>query len=106
MSQNPTSPAETVTVTVDGCRYRITREPGYQPGTVTERFPGIGLIGSTRAWRGHTWAKTAKWFAAVNPTGEPGGATAYADGFSTRLAAARWLVAAALDAQQRAEGHA
>lgn len=90
--------AETVTVTHDGQRYRIERTAGYQDGTVVERFPGLGLIGSSRAWRGHTWAKGCTWWAAVNPTGEPGKATANVEGLSSRRAAICWLLSHAPDA--------
>ena len=70
-------------------------------GTVVERFArvtgdplhtGIGLVGSERGWRGHTWARTPTWYAAVNPTGLPGQATARQEGFTSRRAALTWLV--------------
>ncbi len=59
------------TVTFDGKRYRVERTAGYGgPGTLVERWPGIGVVGGIRAWRGHSWAKSVTWNAAVNPTGD------------------------------------
>lgn len=85
--------AETVTVTVDGTRYTITRTAGPQDGTVVERYPGLGLVFSERAWLGHRWASTVRWAAAVNPTGEPFAASARVEGLRSRRGALRWLLA-------------
>lgn len=93
MSRREPSAVEHVTVTHAGRRYRIERSAGYVDGTVTERFPGRGLIGSERAWRGHTWAKGVTWYAAVNPDLRPGGATSKAEGLPSRRAAVAWLLA-------------
>lgn len=79
-------------VTVEGQRYDVQRTDGAAPGTVVERFPGIGLVGSDRPWRGSTWAKSLRWWAAVNPTGEPGKALERAEGFTSRRAAVAWLL--------------
>ena len=65
------------TVTFDSKRYWIERTAGYGgPGTFVERWLGIGVVGGIRAWRGHSWAESVRWYAAVNPTGEPFQATA------------------------------
>ena len=81
------------TVTFDSKRYRIERTAGCGRGTVVERWLGIGVVGGIRAWRGHSWAESVRWYAAVNPTGEPFQATVRADGFASRWAAVRWLLA-------------
>ena len=60
---------------------------------IVERWLGIGVVGGIRACRGHSWAKSVRWYEAVNPTGEPFQATAHADGFTSRRAAVRWLLA-------------
>jgi hypothetical protein len=83
---------ETVTITVDGGRYTITRTAGAQDGTVVERLDGVGLVFSERAWLGHKWASTVRWSAAVNPTGEAFAATARIEGLRSRRAAWRWLL--------------
>lgn len=83
---------ETVTTTIDGRRYTITRAPGLQDGTVVERLDGVGLIGSERAWRGSHWAKTPKWYAALNRSGLPGEASFRVEGLASRKAAWRWLI--------------
>jgi hypothetical protein len=61
-----------VTATVAGKRYKISRAPGGAPGTVTERWPGYGLVGSTRTWRGSDWARTVTWWGVRNASGQPG----------------------------------
>ena len=75
-----------------GQRYDVQRTDGHAPGTVVERYPGIGLIGSERPWRGSGWAKTLTWWAAVNPSGLPGQAQERAEGFPSRRAAITWLL--------------
>ena len=80
----------------DGRAYMVERSDGDHPDTITERWEGIGLVGSARTWRGTYWSKGVKWWAAVNPTAEPGHASAYADGFPTRKAAVQWLLDASL----------
>lgn len=90
MSDRPT---EIITITHAGKRYRVQRSDGLQDGTETIRFPGVGLVGSTRRWMGHTWAVHPKWYAAVNPTLQPGGVTRKAEGLPSRRAAISWLLA-------------
>jgi len=80
-------------ITFAGRAYLVEQTDGLQAGTVTERWDGIGLVGSVRRWMGYRWSEGVRWYAAVNPTGEPGKAIAYADGFPTRKAAVEWLLA-------------
>ena len=75
-----------------GRPYIVDKRAGYQPGTVTEVWEGIGLVGSTRAWRGTHWSQGVKWWAARNASGAPGRATACSEGFATRKAAVTWLL--------------
>lgn len=86
--------ARTVHVTVAGHRYRIERRPGTDgPGTVTEFWPGHGLISSHRRWLGDRHARRVTWSAAVNPTGTAFHATAHTEGLPSRRAAITWLLA-------------
>jgi hypothetical protein len=86
--------AETVTVQHEGRRYRIERTRGVLgPGTLREFWPGRGVIGSQRAWLGHRHAVRPTWYAAINPTGQPGRATARVEQLPSRRAAIRWLLA-------------
>jgi hypothetical protein len=78
------------TITVDGRKFDVDRTDGPN-GTVTDRFPGIGLVGSERTWRG-TGRGGLRWWAARNPSGEDGRATAHQGSFSSRRSAIRWLL--------------
>jgi hypothetical protein len=69
-------PAELTAATYRRRRYLIERRAGYAPDTIVETFPGIGLVGSDRRWLGGRWATRATWWAARNPSGQPGQATA------------------------------
>ncbi len=84
-----------VTVVHQGHRYRIRRRRSTVggPGTVTETWPGRGVIGSYRRWLGHRHTKRLIWYAAVNLTGQPYAATRRVDELPSRRAAVRWLLA-------------
>ena len=87
-----TSAARRTILQHDGRPYTVDMSPGLQPGTVVIRFAGRGVVGSVRAWRGHTWAKSVRWFAVVNRTGELGKATASVENRTSRRAAVAWLI--------------
>ncbi|MBL8927076.1 MAG: hypothetical protein JNM77_12675 [Pseudonocardia sp.] len=90
---DPSISTTEIVVTIDGKRQRITRTPGPQDGTVVERWPDRGLVFSERAWLGTHWAKSLRWSAAINAGGRPFEATERAEGFTSRRAAVRWLIA-------------
>jgi hypothetical protein len=84
-------PSKSVVVTAEGRRYRIERHDGL-PDTVTEYWPGRGVVSSERAWLGHDFAKRVTWYAAIKPTGEPFKATERVEDLPSRRAAIRWLL--------------
>lgn len=84
------------TVTHRGRRYRIYRSPDRTPavaGITSEYWPGHGVIGSYRAWLGHTYSECLCWYAALNPTGKPGQASRTVEQLRSRRAAIDWLIA-------------
>jgi hypothetical protein len=93
-------PRVSVIVTFASRRYRIWRRPGLQPGTVSEFWPGRGVVGSERRWLGSDWVKHPTWYAAINPTGEPWKATGQVEDLPSRRAAIRWLLAHATASEE------
>ncbi|MHA6629152.1 hypothetical protein ACU61A_27270 [Pseudonocardia sichuanensis] len=84
---------EPVEVRFAGRRYRIERRPGVTgPDSVSEFWPGRGVVGSYRRWLGHRHSARLTWYAAVNPTGEPFSATEKSGDLPSRRAAITWLL--------------